>query len=101
MSSPKDARVQTTSAIWGISVGMLAVCIPLVALTESGLLLPILVLIAAAGSTATVWLSPQSRPQLKGQTLEQLEERIRSLETICSDLDLPLPAADKKHLPKG
>lgn len=87
----KDPRVQATAAIWGISVGMLGVCIPLVAVTESGMFLPLLVIVGASISTIMVWDKPGRRTQREQQlikTVMQLEARVRDLETICSSLDL-------------
>jgi hypothetical protein len=97
MSHPyteQDPRVRATSGIWGIAVGMLGVCIPLVAITNSGLILPILVIVAAGISTTAIWLSQKktrenSIPQLP-QKLAALEERVNNLEMICSSVDWDL-----------
>ena len=62
--SKKNPKVQATSVIWGCAVGMLGVCIPLVAITESGIILPLLVILGAGGGTAGVWFSPdKSQPE--------------------------------------
>ena len=90
----RDPRVQATSAIWGIAVGMLGVCIPLVGITDSGVILPLLVILGASASTVSVW---RTRSQLQApreqqlvKTVAQLEERVRNLETICSDLEFDM-----------
>lgn len=97
-----DPQVRATAAIWGIAVGMLAVCIPLVAVTNSGIILPILTILAAGVSTTAIWLSPKrihgnSHPQLT-QTIARLEERVNNLEIICSSVDWDLqPSALPDH----
>jgi hypothetical protein len=105
----QDPRVRATAAIWGIAVGMLGVCIPLVAVTSSGLILPVLVIAGASLSSAAIWLSSskvQTRNQsLSHQTFEALEERVRNLEAICSaadwDLQRPsLPTNNQERLSK-
>ncbi len=84
---PVDVRVQLTKTIWGCSVGMLGICIPLVALTHSPVL-PMCVLAAAALGTVALWLgkggSPQGpvNAQATAEQLRQLEERVANMETI-------------------
>ena len=48
-STKQISKVKATSSIWGFATGMLAICIPLVAITDSGILLPFLVALSAAG----------------------------------------------------
>jgi hypothetical protein len=50
-------KIGSTAIIWGFATGMLAICIPLVSMTNSGIILPLAVIIAAAISTLAVWLS--------------------------------------------
>ena len=50
-------KIGSTAIIWGFSTGMLAICIPLVSMTESGVILPLAVVIGATISTVVVWLS--------------------------------------------
>ncbi len=96
-SSEKTSKVKATSSIWGYATGMLAICIPLVAITESGIILPFLVALSAAGGTAAVWFAPDKRQQEEvhlAQTVKALEERVINLETIyvsLPDVDKPLP----------
>ena len=56
-------KIGTTAIIWGFSTGMLAICIPLISMTESGVILPLAIVIGATISTVFVWLnsSQQSR----------------------------------------
>lgn len=87
--SKKNPKVRATASIWGIAAGMLAICIPLVPVTGSGIVLPLIVILGASGGTAAVWLSaePLRREEFRlTQKVEALEERIMTLETICTDL---------------
>ena len=88
-STEKTSKVKATSSIWGYATGMLAICIPLVSITESGILLPFLVALSAAGGTAAVWFSPEKPKQEEielVQTVKALEERVINLETIYVSL---------------
>ncbi|MEL6555125.1 MAG: hypothetical protein AAFQ63_16915 [Cyanobacteria bacterium J06621_11] len=88
-SSKTSPKVQATSAIWGCAIGMLGVCIPIVAITESGILLPLLVALSASGGTAAVWFSPDKRQREDVHLIQQvkkLEERVIELETIYISL---------------
>ena len=59
----KGSKIGATAIIWGFATGMLAICIPLVSMTESGIILPMAVILGATASTVVVWLSsgPQRR----------------------------------------
>ena len=96
-STKTNPKVEATSSIWGCAIGMLGVCIPLVSITESGILLPLLVALSAGAGTAAVWLAPDQRQQQEihlVQTLQALEERVINLETIY----VSLPEVDKTLL---
>ncbi|MBV9387969.1 MAG: hypothetical protein JOZ78_16220 [Chroococcidiopsidaceae cyanobacterium CP_BM_ER_R8_30] len=70
---------------------MLAICIPLVALTGSGVILPLAVLLGASGGTAVVWRSDRNRNTFKlTNDISQLQQRIVDLETICSSDEINL-----------
>ena len=89
----QDVRVAATSRIWGIAVGMLAICIPLSAVTKSGPILPLATLTGAAVGTAAVWRSDDKKSKsnsLAQQKVELLEQRIANLETIVSSEDFDL-----------
>ena len=77
---------------------MLGICVPLVAITESGVILPLLVILGAGGGTAAVWFSPdKSHPE--ESDVKALEERIINLETIYTSLPdsmQPFPLPEKK-----
>lgn len=88
-SIERDSKVRATAAIWGCAVGMLGICIPLVAITNSGIILPLLVLLSAGGGTAAVWLASDQRQKEETrllQTVKALEERVMNLETIYTSL---------------
>lgn len=84
-----DPKVRATATIWGCAIGMFGICIPLVAITKSGVVLPLMVLLGAGGGTAAVWLAADKR-QLESsqlaQTVQALEERVMNLETIYVSL---------------
>lgn len=85
----QDARVAATSRIWGIAVGMLALCIPLSAITRSAIL-PLATITGAAVGTVAVWRSDNKNSKTKylsEQKVELLEQRIAHLETIVSSED--------------
>lgn len=88
-STERDPKVRATVAIWSLATGMFAICIPLVAITSSGVILPLLVVLGAAGGTAAVWLASEQHRQAElrsAQAVKALEERVIALETICTSL---------------
>lgn len=103
-SAESNPKVRATTAIWGCAVGMLGVCIPLVAITNSGVILPLLVILGATGGTVAVWFAPDERQKGEislAQTVQVLKERVIDLETICtstSDVGRPLALSKtEKH----
>lgn len=97
----RDPKVRATAVIWGCAVGMLGICIPLVAITKSGVLLPLLVMLGAGGGTIAVWLAPDQRQREEmglAQTMKSLEERVMNLETIYTSLpDVAKPLSLPKN----
>lgn len=94
----KDVRVATTSIIWGISVAMLALCIPLTAITRNAIL-PLATITGAAVGTIAVWRSDDKKSKtsyLQHQQVELLEQRIANLETIVSSNDFELQTKIKQ-----
>ena len=88
-STEKNPKVQATEAIWGFTAGLFGICIPLVAITESGVILPVLVALSAGGGTAAVWFAPDKRQKEEvalTQTVKALEQRVMNLETIYVNL---------------
>lgn len=91
--SERNIRVAATSKIWSFATGMLALCIPLSAVTKSGAILPLAVLSGAAVGTVAVWRSSdnQSRNSLSStNSIKMLEQRVANLETICNSQELDL-----------
>ncbi|MBE9168448.1 hypothetical protein IQ238_13305 [Pleurocapsales cyanobacterium LEGE 06147] len=87
----KDVRLNVTSKIWAYATGMLAICIPLSAATDSGVILPITVISGATIGTASVWKFSNQESTSKSQTsnkFKELEGRIADLETIIASGDL-------------
>ncbi len=88
-----DIRVATTGKIWGMTVGILALCIPLSVVTRSGPVLPLAAIAGATASTVVMWRSDEKKSQINYQSqqhIELLEQRIANLETIGSSHDLDL-----------
>ncbi|MDM9385810.1 hypothetical protein QUB80_34725 [Chlorogloeopsis sp. ULAP01] len=92
-NTDRDIRVAAISKIWGMTVGILAICIPLSAATRSGPILPLAALTGATVGTLSVWRSDDKKSKanyLSPQKLQYLEQRIANLETIISSDDLDL-----------
>ena len=88
-----DIRVAATSKIWVIATGMLAICIPLSAVTKSGAILPLAVMSGAAVGTVAVWRSSVNQSKnspLLTNSVKELEQRVANLEIICSSQELDL-----------
>lgn len=86
----KDPRAEIIPAIWGITVGILGVSIPLVAIESEALVLPVLAVLGATVTSCVVWLTKapkQSSPELE-QTVAELTHRIAQLEIDTRDLEL-------------
>ncbi|BAT52885.1 unknown protein [Nostoc sp. NIES-3756] len=89
----QDIKVATTTKIWGLTLGMLAICIPLSAVTRSGAIIPLAALGGATAGTLAIWRSDEKKskpPYFSGQEIELLEQRIANLETIISSDDSDL-----------
>lgn len=100
----KDPRAEIIPAIWGITVGILGICIPLVALTDSGPFLPSLALLGATISSSIVWLtkSPQQSDSAElEQKVTELAHRVAQLEIDTRDLELrhSIEQSTRSHIP--
>lgn len=86
-------KIATTAIIWGLATAMLAICIPIVASTGSGVILPLAVILGASGGTVVVWRTKSNRNseifELKNNVSE-LRQRVVDLETICSSDEFEL-----------
>ena len=87
----QDLRLKATSKIWSLAVAMLAICIPLSAVTRSGPLLPLAVVVGTSVGTASIWKESTEELTSDSQKLEkikQLEARIADLETIITSEEI-------------
>jgi len=78
-------KLAATAIIWGFATGMLGICIPLVSMTDSGVILPLAVIIGASFTTTVIWLSFNrvSRNTVElSNNIESLKEQEATLETI-------------------
>ncbi len=94
----KDIRVAATSRIWVLATVMLAICIPLSAITGS-VVLPIAVILGATVGTIAVWRSSNNQSKnspLLNSSVKQLEQRVANLEIICSSQELDLHSKIKQ-----
>jgi hypothetical protein len=85
-----SSRITAIAIIWGCATGILALSIPLAAVTENSVLLVGVIMLGAAVATSTVWRTLDHRPSQKlisARHLEKLEERIADLEAICSSTE--------------
>ncbi len=85
------SKIATTAIIWAFATGMLAISIPLVAMTKSGVILPLTVVLGAGGGTVGVWRPSNRQPKKIAELTESihtLEQRIVDLEAICSSQDI-------------
>lgn len=86
----RDPRAGTISTIWGCTIAIMGVCIPLTAIAHSGPLLPLLTLVGATVTSSIVWLSKrpeENNPELH-HTIAQLEHRVAQLEIETRDIEL-------------
>jgi hypothetical protein len=78
-------KLAATAIIWGFATGMLGICIPLVSMTDSGVILPLAVIIGASFTTAVVWLSfsrVSSNNVDLSDSIEALKEQEATLDTM-------------------
>jgi len=85
-----DIRVSATKRIWGYATGMLVICIPLVAVTRSGPILPLAVVASTAIGTVAVWRGNRELNDNLTNSIKNLEQRVVDLETICSSQEIEL-----------
>ena len=93
------SKVFATAIIWAFATGMLGICVPLVRMTNSGVLLPLIAILGASGSTLMVWRPVQRRTQTLPEqiaNLQTLEQRVKNLETICSSPEFDLQKSLKQ-----
>lgn len=57
--SSMGIKIGATAIIWGFGTGMLAISIPLVARTESGIILPAMIIVSTTIASVAVWLNTE------------------------------------------
>jgi hypothetical protein len=104
LEKSKDIRLSVTSKIWAFATGMLGICIPLSAATNSGPILPIAVITGATVGTVSIWNSDRKSPNTIDTEVkfQQLERRIADLETIIAsepvDLSRRIPTKNNTEI---
>lgn len=53
----QGAKIGSTAIIWSLATGMLAISIPIVRMTQTGIVLPLAVVIGVSLSTVAIWFS--------------------------------------------
>jgi len=53
----QGAKIGSTAIIWSLATGMMAISIPLVKITNTGIMLPLAVVVGVSISTIAIWLS--------------------------------------------
>lgn len=102
-SAGNGARIATTAIIWGFATGMIAICIPIIDITDDAIILPLAVVLGTSGSTVAVWLSGghyRHKIDDLSNKFQVLQERIMDLETICSTQELEIGRKFEQLEPK-
>ncbi|MBD2184683.1 hypothetical protein H6S82_15605 [Planktothrix sp. FACHB-1355] len=85
-----DSRLAATTRIWSFATGMLALCM-IFSPTRNNIAIPIALGASAATGTACVWLShKKSSNSIPEYRLEEIEERLKTLETVAGNDDLEM-----------
>ena len=85
------ARIATTAIIWGFATGMMAICIPIIDMTNDAVILPLAVVLGTSISTVAVWRNGNRQSGEIDELTNKfrvIQERITDLETICSAREL-------------
>lgn len=53
----QGVKIGSTAIIWSLATGMMAISIPIVKMTETGIILPLAVVVGVSLSTIAIWLS--------------------------------------------
>ncbi|MEQ8753561.1 MAG: hypothetical protein RID09_08585 [Coleofasciculus sp. G1-WW12-02] len=96
-------KLAATAIIWGFATGMLGICIPLVSMTENGVILPLAVIIGASFTTTVVWLSFNrvSRNTVElSNNIESLKEQEAILDTMDNHENFDEPNSIKLLKPR-
>lgn len=82
-----DARPDAIGRVWGISLAMLGICIPLCVLLKSAAL-PIIVIGAAALVSMLIWQSESRKNAAADKDAEALRARIQELEERLANVEV-------------
>lgn len=83
----RKIKLATILGVWVIATGMLALCIPLVTVTKSGVLLPLAVISGADVATIAIWRRYDYHTinsVALANNVKDLEQRVANLEVICT-----------------
>ncbi|MEL6440494.1 MAG: hypothetical protein AAFQ80_14705 [Cyanobacteria bacterium J06621_8] len=80
----KDIRVEATFIIWGCATGMMAIYFSLASVPKSGFILPLVIILGASVCTTSIWRIGRQEKRKLVDSLQQIEQRVRDLETIYS-----------------
>ncbi|MFM6190301.1 hypothetical protein [Planktothrix sp.] len=92
----RDIRLKATIWIWGLSIVLLLACVPALALTDQGILLPLAVLVATVISTASIWIFGNSKSVDNDLELQNLKTRVSNLEVIADVIDFDKKLINEK-----
>lgn len=53
----QGVKIGSTAIIWSLATGMMAISIPIIKMTDTGIILPLAVVIGVSISTIAIWLS--------------------------------------------
>lgn len=53
----QGAKIGSTAIVWSLATGMMAISIPIVKMTSTGIILPLAVVVGVSLSTIAIWLS--------------------------------------------
>lgn len=57
MMEGQGVRIGSTAIIWSLATGMMAISIPIIKMTGTGIILPLAVIVGVSLSTMAIWLS--------------------------------------------
>ncbi|MGB5631710.1 MAG: hypothetical protein WBM44_17925 [Waterburya sp.] len=53
----QGAKIGSTAIIWSLATGMMAISIPIIRMTNTGIILPLAVVVGVSLSTIAIWFS--------------------------------------------
>ncbi len=57
MMEGQGVKIGSTAIIWSLATGMMAISIPIIKMTDTGIILPLAVVVGVSLSTIAIWLS--------------------------------------------